>query len=45
MATTDETKAVVNAYYQAGVRGDLPRLAAYLASDFSVTAPCTAPLA
>jgi ketosteroid isomerase-like protein len=39
MATTDGTKAVVDAYYQAGVRGELPSFAPYLAADFSVTAP------
>lgn len=38
MNSTD-TKTVVDAYYQAGVRGDLPAFARYLAADFSVTAP------
>jgi ketosteroid isomerase-like protein len=33
------TAEVVDAYYQAGVRGDLPSFAPYLAPDFSVTAP------
>jgi ketosteroid isomerase-like protein len=32
-------KAVVDAYYQAGVRGDLPSFAKFLHPDFKVTAP------
>jgi ketosteroid isomerase-like protein len=32
-------KAVVDAYYQAGVRGDLPSFATFLHPDFKVTAP------
>ena len=35
----DQSKAVVDAYYQAGVRGDLPSFGRYLHPDFSVTAP------
>lgn len=34
-----DTKAVVDAYYQAGVRGDLPSFGPYLHPDFFVTAP------
>jgi ketosteroid isomerase-like protein len=32
-------KAIVDAYYQAGVRGDLPSFAEFLHPDFKVTAP------
>jgi ketosteroid isomerase-like protein len=32
-------KSVVDAYYQAGVRGDLPSFAGYLHPDFVTTAP------
>jgi ketosteroid isomerase-like protein len=39
MSRAKDTKSVVDAYYQAGVRGELPAFAPYLASDFSVTAP------
>jgi hypothetical protein len=31
MNSTEDTKTVVDAYYQAGVRGDLPAFARYLA--------------
>jgi ketosteroid isomerase-like protein len=34
-----DTKAVVDAYYQAGVRGELPSFGPYLHLDFLVTAP------
>lgn len=39
MSTAEETKAVVDAYYQAGVNGDLPSFGRYLRDDFEVTAP------
>jgi SnoaL-like domain len=39
MSTTEDTKTVVDAYYQAGVQGNLPGFARYLATDFLVTAP------
>ncbi|MFE4958968.1 nuclear transport factor 2 family protein [Streptomyces sp. NPDC058232] len=37
--TLQNDKQVVDAYYQAGVRGDLPSFAEYLHPDFVVTAP------
>jgi ketosteroid isomerase-like protein len=37
--TLSTTQAVVDAYYEAGVRGNLPAFGRYLAEDFSVTAP------
>jgi ketosteroid isomerase-like protein len=36
---SDRSKAVVDAYYQAGIRGRLDEFAAYLHSDFITTAP------
>jgi ketosteroid isomerase-like protein len=36
-------KSVVDAYYQAGVRGDLPSFAKYLHPDFVATAPSYLP--
>jgi ketosteroid isomerase-like protein len=38
-ATSDRSKRVVDAYYQAGVRGRLTEFAPYLHSDFLTTAP------
>lgn len=37
--TSERSKAVVDAYYQAGVRGDLTSFAPYLHPEFSTTAP------
>jgi len=37
--TSDISRKVVDAYYQAGVRGRLTDFAPYLAPDFSTTAP------
>src|ERR1700675_486385 len=37
--TSEQSKAVVDAYYQAGVRGRLTDFAPYLHPDFSTTAP------
>ena len=37
--TSEQSKAVVDAYYQAGVRGRLIDFAPYLHPDFSTTAP------
>jgi ketosteroid isomerase-like protein len=37
--TAAGTREVVDAYYQAGVRGDLPAFAPYLVDEFSVSAP------
>jgi ketosteroid isomerase-like protein len=34
-----QSKEVVDAYYQAGVRGDLPSFGRFLHPDFKVTAP------
>ncbi|MFE4230011.1 nuclear transport factor 2 family protein [Arthrobacter sp. NPDC056886] len=39
MTSIQETKAVVDAYYQAGVEGHLPTFGEYLHDDFVVTAP------
>ncbi|MBY8863840.1 nuclear transport factor 2 family protein [Nocardia sp. CA2R105] len=39
MSTTEDTKAIVDAYYRAGARGDLPAFSPYLDPEFSVTAP------
>ena len=39
MSAAEDTKTVVDAYYQAGVQGNLPSFAPYLAPDFRVTAP------
>jgi hypothetical protein len=36
---TEKSKAVVDAYYQAGVRGRLTDFAPWLHPDFSTTAP------
>jgi hypothetical protein len=36
---SEQSKAVVDAYYQAGVRGRLTEFAPYLHPDFSTTAP------
>jgi ketosteroid isomerase-like protein len=38
-ATSDISRQVVDAYYQAGVRGHLTDFAPYLAPEFSTTAP------
>jgi ketosteroid isomerase-like protein len=37
--TSEQSKAVVDAYYQAGVRGRLTDFGAYLHPDFTTTAP------
>jgi ketosteroid isomerase-like protein len=37
--TLKQDKSVVDAYYQAGVRGNLPSFAEYLHPDFVTTAP------
>src|SRR5712672_1750582 len=37
--TSEQSKAVVDAYYQAGIRGRLTDFATYLHLDFSTTAP------
>ena len=37
--TTEETRAIVDAYYQAGDEGHLPSFGTYLDERFSVTAP------
>jgi ketosteroid isomerase-like protein len=37
--TTGDNKAVVDAYYQAGVRGELTSFAPYVAEDFRTSAP------
>jgi len=37
--TSEQSKAVVDAYYQAGVRGRLTEFGSYLHPDFSTTAP------
>lgn len=39
MNTNEETKTVVDAYYQAGVEGRLPDFGAFLDDEFVVTAP------
>ena len=39
MNTHEETKTVVDAYYQAGVEGRLPDFGAFLDDEFVVTAP------
>lgn len=39
MTRSSSTKTVVDAFYQAGVRGELTAFAPLLAADFSVTAP------
>jgi hypothetical protein len=38
-SSSEESKAVVDAYYQAGVQGRLPDFARYLHPDFTTTAP------
>jgi ketosteroid isomerase-like protein len=39
MSTTADTKTVVDAYYQAAVRGELRAFAPYVAPDITITAP------
>jgi ketosteroid isomerase-like protein len=39
MSITEDTKSVVDAYYQAGARGELPAFSPSVAENFSVTAP------
>jgi hypothetical protein len=39
MSIAEDTKSVVDAYYQAGTRGELSTFSPYVAEGFSVTAP------